>query len=298
MSKAMLELLAGEGGSIVIPGEAERLEESLGHLSDFPAIRGFTGLAEENVFLWQIGEQHHLGKLLPPHAQQTQDCVAHAWAVAAQDYLLCNHFEAWLGELSTEVLYGGSRHTIGKGRLSQPGSCCAWAAAFVVKFGNVMRAKYANHDLAAYNYQATLQFGSAGVPQELMGRLQKLRRAEDADAQVSRVRSANAAQLAIARYCPIPFACKTGFAAVRGKEGICSPKGEWNHAMVLRGVCRTLSGKLCFAVQNSAGDYLGEANRVVPLANNTEVTLPAGVFLVEADVMQPIFEKEDAYAIF
>jgi hypothetical protein len=46
------------------------------------------------------------------------------------------------------------------------------------------------------------------------------------------------------------------------------------------------------------GDYLGDQNRVVPLAEGREVILPPGVFLVLDEVIDEICSKEDAYAIF
>jgi hypothetical protein len=171
-------------------------------------------------------------------------------------------------------------------------------AAFLVKYGILLRKQYGEYDLSKYNFPLTQQFGKSGVPTELTNKLRLLRRAENTPAQVSRIRSASMAQTALTKLCPVPFTSKRGFETIRGEEGICRPRGEWNHCMVLRGVCRTASGKLCFAVQNSVGDYLGDQNRVVPLAEGREVILPPGVFLVLDEVIDEICSKEDAYAIF
>lgn len=298
MAPGILQLLSGDGGSVILPGEADRLADEQGCFDLMPVLRGIVTTLPEDVFLWLEGEKRKLARFLPPHSQQEKDCTAHAWAVAAQDYVLCRDTEDWLGELSTEVLYGGSRHTIGKGRLAQPGSCCAWVAAFLVKYGVLVRGQYANYDLSSYSFTLTQQFGQTGLPSELTNRLHLIQRAENTPAQVSRVRSADMAQTALTKLCPVPFSSRRGFETVRGSEGICQPKGEWNHCMVMRGVCRTASGKLCFAVQNSVGDYLGEQNQIVPLSNGRTILLPPGVFLVDAEVINEICDKEDAYTIF
>lgn len=253
-----------------------------------------------NVFLWQIGEQAVLNQLLPPHTQASQDCISHAWAVALQDWTLCK-FGGWLGEVSTEVLYGGSRVQIGNNKLKQPGSCCAWVAAFITRFGVLPRAVYGNTDLSHYNAAKVDDFGEHGVPADLLDQLHKIPGYllhDDSLIHIAKLKSGQDAWEAVGDKLPVPFASRRGFQTKRGPNGICDPVGIWNHSMVVRGRCTVQGGRKCLAVQNSAGDYLGDTNQLVTLDDNTVIKLPAGVFLTELAVFDDICKTEDAYTVF
>jgi hypothetical protein len=259
-------------------------------------------MQDANVFFWHRGEISNLQRMLPPHTQATKDCTSHAWAVALQDWLLCS-FGSWYGEVATEALYGGSRIQIGKGRLKQPGSCCAWVAAFIVQYGLLARGNYGNYSLASYNPELAAAFGASGVPEELLPLFKKppveLSLREDR-VRVAKLTSGKDAWDAVQYYSPVVFATKQGFQMVRGDNGICAPEGVWNHSMVVRGRCTVKGGRQCMVIQNSVGDYLGTTNQAVALEYEETVLLklPAGVFLMDLEVFDGICRTEDAYAIF
>ena len=284
------------GGDLLLLEESRKLEDS-GLLQDLPKIS--TGLDQTTpVTLWQR-ELEVFGRLLPPHHQALQDCTGHAWAKALEDWILQEPGD-WCGELSTEVLYGGSRIQIGAGRAKSSGSCCAWVASFLIRFGFLPRGVYGQHDLRLYRADLTKQFGLTGVPGDLLSSLYRLEaKFPNRQFRVGRLRTGQDAWQAIGARYALPFACRTGFQLVRGPGGVCAPSGEWNHAMVIRGRFVLQDGRYCVAVQNSMGRYLGTQNCLVEAVGvEKPVTLPDGVFLMELDVLDQIARQEDLYVVF
>lgn len=293
-------LLRGDGGSFIFQDEHSRLEDEGVFTEKRKPAPLLSLVPGEDIFLWEQGEQRVLSKLLPVHSQGTKDCVSHAWATGLQDWTLCK-FGAWLGEISTEVLYGGSRVQIGENKLKQPGTCCAWVAALAVKCGIIIRASYPGYDLSKYDVQLAIKFGLSGIPPELLPQLSLLPRpltTEQDLVRVGKLHHGKDAWDSIGYYSPVPFASKKGFAMARDKNGICDPVGEWNHSQVVRGRCTVKGGRQCLAVQNSVGDYLGDTNQIVELDSGREVKLPSGVYLVDMEVFDDICRNEDAYVIF
>jgi hypothetical protein len=298
-------LLSGNGGSYIMPDEYAMLEQK-GVLStrtfSQTMASSFNLAANSDIFFWQRGERSCLKRLLPPHTQAFKDCTSHAWAVALQDWTLCC-FGSWWGEISTEALYGGSRVQIGAGRLKQPGSCCAWVAAFVVKYGILPRNVYGEYDLSVYNPDLVSSLGQTGIPPILMPNFKRLPEKLTLEVEAVRVAKLTSGQQAwdaVQYYSPIAFASKLGFQTIRGLNGICEPEGIWNHSMVVRGRCTVKGGRQCLVIQNSVGDYLGDINQTVNLESEGDMLLklPPGVFLMDLEVFDGICRNEDAYAVF
>lgn len=283
------------GGGLVLRDESSRLED-LGILKPFPLITQALDPVSP-CFLWEQ-EQKVLGALRAPHQQATQDCTSHAFGKALEDWILQVPPEV-LPVVSTEVLYGGSRVQIGANKLPS-GSCCAWVAAFVLRYGFLPRDQYGQYDLSHYSVDLANQFGAQGVPDDLLQQVWKPEvRYPGRQLKIGRLRTAQDAWRACWQRCPLPFATKLGFSMARGPGGVCGVSGTWDHAMVIRGRCVLQDGRQCVAVQNSVGDYLGDHNAVISVRGREEpVVLPSGVFLMELEVLDKIAKQEDLYVLF
>lgn len=185
------------------------------------------------VYLWDLARKV-TGGLLPPRNQgKIGSCVAFG-TVRAIEYTMCAEIVAGQPEqfqpLSTEVIYGGSRVEVGKGRLRNDGSIGAWAATFVRDWGVVARAQYGDLDLSTYSETTCRTMGKEGVPDtlETVARLHPVR-------QVTTVKDWKQAKIALANGYGIAVCSDQGFTMSRNKDGIADPSGTWNHCMCLCG---------------------------------------------------------------
>jgi hypothetical protein len=290
-----LKMLRDTGGGLCdVTGESD---DSL--LSSFEPVSVYSFSSQippDNVFFWL--EQPEKYGSRPPHLQGTQDCVSHSFGFGLEDWYL-NQCQFWPGKVATEVLYGGSRVLIGEKKLAIKGTYCSWVANFILRYGYLPRGSYVGEDLVEYNPMKADRYGRDGLPNVIPGLMTKVLNPDTTKpVRLGKLPTAEAAWSAVGQKCPVPFATKRGFDSTRGYFGICKPQGEWKHSMLVRGRCIVASGAMCFAVQNSIGNYLGEENREVTLLSGRKVLLPAGVFLVEFDVFDDICKTEDSYVLF
>jgi hypothetical protein len=216
------------------------------------------GIPEE-VFLWNA-QKTVTGDLLPAYNQgSVGSCVSFGTAYACETSL-CTSIFTWdratrgpppeFRTFAREVIYGGSRVQIGKGRISGDGSVGAWAAKFVSKgegWGNLPRDVYENgkYDLRKYSESTCRAFGRTGVPKELLP-LCKDYPVEN----VTQVMTAAEARKALANGYGIAVCSGQGFAMARDKDGFCRAQGSWAHCMAIDGYRSDRRG---FHIRNSWG---------------------------------------------
>lgn len=183
--------------------------------------------------------------------QGTGDCVSWGAATAvdtvkATQIVLKKSFEEWKGFSAQEVIYGGSRVQIGKGRLGRgQGSLGIWAARFVSEYGTLVKGKYDQHDLRKYNTQRAIDWGYRGVPNDLLDDI-----SEHPIQTVSRVDTVEEGRDSVANGFPVTIAGTRGFHKKRDVRGTVRVNrwDSWAHQMVITAV-DDVQGK--FLVENS-----------------------------------------------
>lgn len=228
------------------------------------------------------------GKSFIPRTQGAPDCVSFGTALAgdvvkAVDIWVNKEFEEWIGETSTEDIYGGSRIIIGKGRLGRGGgSIGAWASKWVTDYGCLPRGKYGDVDISKYDKNRAISWGNNGIPQSLIVEIKKH------PIQItSQVSSYEQARDLIANGYPITVCSNLGFSNQRDKNGVSKPSGSWAHCMCIIGVWDDGNIRRLL-IQNSWGVWNGG-----PKTHNQ----PDGSFWVEADIVEKyMFSQNDSWA--
>jgi hypothetical protein len=240
----------------------------------------------ESVYLWDVARRI-LGELLPPRNQgQVGSCVSFGTARAIEYSMLC---EIAAGEpeefreLATEIIYGGSRVEIGGGKLSRDGSVGAWAADWCRKYGILSRDIYGNVDLSTYSETRCRDWGKSGIPSEL----EELAKAHPTKS-TTLVRNWEEARRMLASGYGISVCSSQGFSMTRDGNGVCSPRGVWNHCMALAGY-GVINGQQYGRLDNSWGAN-AHAGPVGPGAPG-----PEG-FWVSAIIVDKMLREGDSWA--
>lgn len=231
----------------------------------------------------------------PIYLQQIGDCVSFGWAQSIDAYkcvqiAIQKQNYDFKAPTATEAIYGSSRVEIGRGRLgNQDGSCGAWAAEAVQRYGTLLRQTYqvgANTvDLRKYSGQRAKQWGAprAGLPDwlEPTSRQHPVR-------TVSLIRTYEEARDAIANGSLAPVCSSIGFVNVRDREGFAKPGPRWDHCMYFVAVddAYRRPGLLC--VNSWGPDWISGPIRL---------DQPPGSFWVDADVVNRMLAMNDSYAI-
>lgn len=171
--------------------------------------------------------------------QGTGDCVSWGAATAvdtikAVEIVLKKEPELWTGWTSPEIIYGGSRVQIGKGRLGgSAGSYGIWAARFVSEFGTLIQAVHGKYDLSKYNTQRAIDWGYRGVPQDLIDLIK-----EHPVKSPRQVKSVEEARDSVANGFAVTIAGNRGFYRRRDAKGTVrvNPSDPWAHQMVITAV--------------------------------------------------------------
>lgn len=267
----------------------EAVPEVLRHLPE-PYFRGtpaFRATAEDagDIFLWEAARQV-TGDLLPPRDQGgVGSCVSFGTA-SAIEHLEC--IQIILGNLeefrplAQEVIYGGSRVQIGKGRIRGDGSVGAWAAQFVRDYGVVARGSYPGYDLLAYSESLCRSMGSKGCPSAL----EPIAKQTPVRA-ITLIQTVDEAKKALQNGYPIAVCSGQGFSAERDADGFAKPNKRWAHCMCVLG---WQGGKRPgFYILNSWG--LSYHKGPVGAGNPS----PAGFWADEA-VVGRMFAQKDSWA--
>ncbi len=214
--------------------EAIAVEQEFQSFADTPAGMVSLGELPKQVFLWKI---HNTVTGKDPDEENQGNfgsCVGFGTVAGVEATMVYQIFtgahEEWK-ELSQEIVYGGSRVEIGKGRLGRgQGSIGAWAAQFVKQYGVLPRGLYGKWDLRKYSIPLCSDFGINGVPNELESQIK-----EHPIKDIVQVKSWEDAKKALAQGMGIAICSNQGFSMKRDAKGRCAPMGRWAHCMALWG---------------------------------------------------------------
>lgn len=208
-------------------------QQPLPSFGDTPAGQDETPLPD-HVYLWEAAIKV-LGKLLPGRNQGTVlSCVSFGTTRAIEYTLLWEiahgSREAYY-PTAEEIIYGLSRHEIGKDRLGRGGgSIGAWAAQAANLYGVIKRGVYGKWDLSKYSESQCRQFGATGCPDDLepTAKLHPVK-------GITKVNNWEEAKRALANGHAIAVSSNQGFTMSRDRDGFASARGIWNHCMCLCG---------------------------------------------------------------
>ena len=222
--------------------------------AETPAATVSLDAIPQRVALWEIAAKV-LGQPLPARSQgDVGSCVSFGTASAVEATMLS---EIYLGQLEEykdivqEAIYGGSRVEVGKGKLGrQDGSVGAWAAKWVREWGILPRGIVAGFDLTNYSIPLCRTWGAKGVPLDLETESKK-----HPVMETTPVTSWVQAKKCLAQGYGISICSSRGFTTKRDSEGVCAPRGVWEHCMCLLGY-KTVGKKEYGWIKNSWGKYL------------------------------------------
>lgn len=202
------------------------------------------------VYLWDAYRKQ-FGRPPPPQDQgQVGSCVSFGTSRAVEMSLINEIVEGGANfdfkPITEEIVYAGSRVTIGGGQLRGDGSVGAWAAEYVTKYGTLPRGKYGSTDCTAYSESRCRQWGDAGVPSSLVPEVKKY-----PVGSTTQVKSWDDAKKALAQRYGIAVCSDQGFTMRRDSRGVCRPSGSWAHCMALLGYHTDTDGKEYGYIQNS-----------------------------------------------
>lgn len=241
---------------------------------------------KKNIRLWDWVKIATGGKHVRNFAQETGDCVSQGTRNAAEYF---NGAAIGKGLLQSEYhevfppyTYGGSRVTIGKGKLGRsPGSVGAWAAEFTQRFG-VLRAD--GEGVPPYSGKVADEWGYKGPPAQFV-EAAKMFTFET----VAPVKSARDVRDAICNGYPVTIASDFGTRTIRPKDGrqVAIRNTKWYHQMCIVAYDGSTNAGPWYYVVNSWGENAHPA----PLQDEP----PGGFWISEADC-EYIVRQNDSYA--
>lgn len=240
----------------------------------------------DHMYLWKAAEQV-LGSKLPARNQgQVGSCVSFGTAAAVEHSMLVEIVKGDLEEfkhLCQEQIYGGSRVTIGGGRLRGDGSVGAWAAEYVNKYGILARGVYGSIDCTNYDEDLCRNWGKQGVPTDLLPTIKT-----HPVKTTSLVRNFEEAKKALASGYGISVCSNQGFDdMVRDQDGFAAPSGEWGHCMALIG----------YKTENRSGGFLlnswGADSHTGPSGAGDP---PSAGFWVDSKIIDRMLGEQDSWA--
>lgn len=255
--------------------------------ADTPAGRNADPLPKA-VYLWQAYTKLFARPPPPQNQGQVGSCVAFGTSRAIEMTLANEIVDGanfdWK-PLVEEVIYGGSRVTIGGGRLRGDGSVGIWGAKYVTEYGDLPRGQYPNYDLAKYSESRCRQWGNSGPPAALLLEIKKY-----PVGATTQVESWQEAKKALAQKYGIAVCSNRGFTMQRDARGVCRPSGNWNHCMALLGYHTDEAGREYGYIQNSwdeEGTYSGPLGWGEP---------GGGGFWAESSVIDKMLKQGDSWA--
>lgn len=209
----------------------------------FTPAFGAMGETPDHAYLWDAAlkvrgshiptlDQGSIGSCV---ANGAETAVEYVMMVAAAQAAVIDP-SAWKA-ISAEVIYGGSRVQIGKGRIRGDGSVGAWAAQWCQQYGVVARGKYDGYDLTAYSVATCYKFGQTGCPVTLEPEAKK-----HPVKGITLVQTTEELRKALASGYPVTVASNVGFGNsgpyTRDAKGYLRASGTWAHQMCFIGYTR------------------------------------------------------------
>lgn len=256
-------------------------------------IRG-TGKGR-TVLLWPYLEKAY-GHPYLPHAQETGDCVSHAYGsgidiLAAIQVANSIAPQVWVNEAATEIIYAGARvqahvQLNGEVPFNGEGATGVEGAQFVKEYGVLLRQKYGKYDYRKYSGEVADLLGSRGVPVELLV-LCKLHNVQT----TALVKSWEEARDAVANGHPVIMCSNVGFSMRRGRDtdGFLVPGHQpWYHAMLIAGVDDNAKRAAGLIINSWGSDWID---------GPTRLNQPLGSFWADASVIDRAMRQGDSVAI-
>jgi hypothetical protein len=254
-------------------------------------IRG-TGLGKQ-ALLWPFFEKVSGGPL-KPHSQEVGDCVSQAYGLGIDvltgvQIVKRNSPQRWVAKAATEVIYGGGRIEIGRQLYNKSywgdGLDGYLAAEFLKKYGVLLRQKYLTWDFTNYDGDVARQLGRSGLPDELepLCRLHPI-------GWATLVNSWEEARDCVYNGYPVILCSNQGFSTRRGRDtnGYLTPRGTWNHAMLLAGIDEACDRPGGCIINSWGSDWVD---------GGTKLNQPIGSFWADASVIDRMCKQGDTIAI-
>jgi hypothetical protein len=245
------------------------------------------------VLLWPYLEKAYNHELVP-HYQQIGDCVSHGYGLGVDVLSAVQMYQTiapqeWIAESATEIIYGGCRvQTCSVGRIPGDGAVGIDAAAFVSKYGTLLRQKYLNgkFDFSIYSGGVARELGRTGVAVAL----QPLCRLHPVQT-VTLVNSWVEVRDAVANGYPVTMCSNIGFNTNRGRdrEGFLVPgRQPWYHCMLIAGIDDSDKRPGGLIINSWGTDWI---------SGPTRLNQPAGSFWADASVIDRAMKQGDSVAI-
>jgi hypothetical protein len=254
-------------------------------------IRG-TG-AGKQALLWPFFEKVSGGPL-KPHSQEVGDCVSQAYGLGIDvltgvQIVKRNSPQRWVARAATEVIYGGGRIEVGRQLYNKSywgdGLDGYLAAEFLKKYGVLLRQKYLDWDFTNYDGDMARQLGRSGIPDALepLCKLHPI-------GWAALVNSWDEARDCVYNGYPVILCSNQGFSTRRGrdKDGYLTPRGTWNHAMLLAGIDEACDRPGGCIINSWGSDWVD---------GGTKLNQPAGSFWADASVIDRMCKQGDTIAI-
>ena len=185
----------------------------------------------KTTLLYNAWKDVNGGSYLDYPAQTIGDCVSQGFGHGVD---LLEAVEIAIGKkpelfksTATEAVYALARVDIGGGQMgNDDGAVGAWAAKAVSTLGTLPR-----EVVGPYDGNRAKLWGAKGLTDDL-----KAKAAEHKVAGVALVQTYQELEDALANGYPVPVCSDQGFTMTRDADGFCSPRGTWNHCMLIVGV--------------------------------------------------------------
>ena len=182
---------------------------------------------------------------------------------------------------SMEVIYAGSRVEVGGGRMRGDGSCGAWAADWVRRWGVVPQDVYGDIDLTSYDPARAKRWGNSGCPESL----ESVAKINPIGA-TTLVTSFDDACLSLASGYGINVCSSQGFGMTRDSDGYCRTSGSWAHSMAFIGYRKGGKRPGLFVVNSWGGNST---------TGPTPDDAPASGWWVDASVADSMLRGKDSF---
>lgn len=206
---------------------------------------GRAALGDENVFLWPaVRKVNNKGPPWYPNIDQGSVgcCVGGAYkhgADVCQATQITNGTPATWKPVSVETIYAGSRVDVGRGQLRGDGSVGAWAAEYIRTVGVAPMEKIGDYDLTTFSPARAREWGSRGngVPSAVTAVAK-----QHPVKGTALVTTWEDVKRSVMQGYPVAVCSNQGFnnrdgsVGTRDRDGFCSPRGTWAHAMCIIGV--------------------------------------------------------------
>lgn len=233
---------------------------------------------DKDVFLYKAWKAV-LGQYPDYPAQQIGDCTSFGGAHAI-DLLQCvqisiGHKSETFKEICTEALYGMGRE-IG-GMLGSGDGCFGSAIAKAALEGVVPR-----EVVGPYSGQRAKQWGGRGVPADI-----KTKAREHPVGNTALVATCDDVDAALGNGHPCTVASSQGFTMTRDGDGVCQPRGRWDHQLAIVGR-RRRNGRRQYLIAQS----WGPSTPAGPVTDDQ----PTFTFWIDEDPMASMLANRDSWA--